>query len=98
MGEAEYSLYLIRCADGSLYTGIAVDVARRLEEHQSGGRGDFVARITADTTVANRAHAMVFGAALQDLMQVVFALGMAFWVSWQQDWPWRRNTEPGLRF
>lgn len=29
-------LYLIRCADGSLYTGISTDVARRLNEHRSG--------------------------------------------------------------
>jgi putative endonuclease len=28
-----YSLYILRCGDGSLYTGIALDVARRLEEH-----------------------------------------------------------------
>lgn len=34
-----YSLYILRCADGSLYTGIALDVARRLEEHRSGVRG-----------------------------------------------------------
>jgi putative endonuclease len=34
-----WSLYLLRCADGSLYTGIATNVARRLTEHESGGRG-----------------------------------------------------------
>jgi len=34
-----YSVYILRCADGSLYTGIALDVARRLEEHQGGKRG-----------------------------------------------------------
>lgn len=34
-----YSLYLIRCADGSFYTGIATDVKRRLVEHQNGRRG-----------------------------------------------------------
>jgi putative endonuclease len=34
-----FSLYIVRCADGSLYTGIAVDVARRLREHQAGLRG-----------------------------------------------------------
>ncbi len=27
-------LYLIRCADGSLYTGITTDVQRRLDEHR----------------------------------------------------------------
>ncbi|HSG58022.1 MAG TPA: GIY-YIG nuclease family protein [Woeseiaceae bacterium] len=39
MGGAEYSLYIVRCADGSLYTGIAIDVARRLAEHASGPKG-----------------------------------------------------------
>ena len=29
-------VYLIECADGSLYTGIAVDVARRYAMHASG--------------------------------------------------------------
>jgi putative endonuclease len=33
----EWHLYLIRTGDGSLYTGIATDVARRFAEHQSGG-------------------------------------------------------------
>ena len=27
-------LYLVRCADGSLYTGISTDVARRIEAHR----------------------------------------------------------------
>jgi putative endonuclease len=34
-----YSVYILRCADGSLYTGIALDTRRRLEEHRSGVRG-----------------------------------------------------------
>lgn len=34
-----YSIYILRCADDSLYTGIAVDVRRRLEEHRNGRRG-----------------------------------------------------------
>jgi UV DNA damage endonuclease len=29
-------VYLVRCADGSLYTGIAKDVDRRLEQHNAG--------------------------------------------------------------
>jgi putative endonuclease len=33
--EAVWHLYLIRCADGSLYTGITTDVARRLDEHRA---------------------------------------------------------------
>ena len=39
MNPNTFSLYIVRCADGSLYTGIAVDVARRLREHEAGLRG-----------------------------------------------------------
>ena len=34
-----WSVYIIRCGDDSLYTGITTDVARRLREHQSGDIG-----------------------------------------------------------
>jgi putative endonuclease len=35
-----YSVYLLRCGDGSLYAGITTDLARRLAEHAGrGGRG-----------------------------------------------------------
>jgi putative endonuclease len=40
--EAEmpaYSVYLVRCRDGSLYTGIATDVSRRITEHENGAKG-----------------------------------------------------------
>ena len=39
MTDTEFSLYIVRCADGTLYTGIATDVGRRLTEHESGVRG-----------------------------------------------------------
>lgn len=31
----DWYLYMIRCRDGSLYTGIATDVDRRLVEHEN---------------------------------------------------------------
>lgn len=34
--ETTWYLYILRCADGSLYTGITTDVERRLEAHRSG--------------------------------------------------------------
>lgn len=34
-----FSLYILRCADGTLYTGIAADVASRIDEHEGGPRG-----------------------------------------------------------
>ncbi len=32
-----WSVYLLRCADGSIYTGVATDVERRIDEHERGG-------------------------------------------------------------
>lgn len=39
MSASVYSVYMVRCADDSLYTGIATDVERRLAEHESSARG-----------------------------------------------------------
>ena len=39
MRAGDYSLYILRCRDGTLYTGIAIDVDRRIREHESGIRG-----------------------------------------------------------
>ena len=32
-------VYILKCADATLYTGITVDVDRRVEEHNSSGKG-----------------------------------------------------------
>ena len=37
-GRKEWTVYILRCGDGSLYTGIAKDVRARLKQH-SEGRG-----------------------------------------------------------
>ena len=34
--EEIWYLYVLRCGDGSLYTGITTDVERRLEAHRTG--------------------------------------------------------------
>ena len=34
--ESIWYLYILRCADGTLYTGITTDVEKRLEAHRSG--------------------------------------------------------------
>ncbi|MBQ2785667.1 MAG: GIY-YIG nuclease family protein [Oscillospiraceae bacterium] len=34
--EKTWKVYILRCGDGSLYTGIAVDVQGRLAAHRSG--------------------------------------------------------------
>lgn len=38
-----YHVYLLECADGSVYTGITTDVARRFKEHAEGKGGHFTA-------------------------------------------------------
>ncbi len=34
-----YHLYLLRCADDTLYAGITTDLVRRVEEHSTSARG-----------------------------------------------------------
>ena len=34
--ESNWYLYILRCGDGTLYTGITTDVEKRLETHRSG--------------------------------------------------------------
>lgn len=36
-----YFVYIIHCADDSLYTGITTDVERRFAEHRSGKGGSY---------------------------------------------------------
>ena len=38
-----YFVYILKCKDGTLYTGITTDLARRLAEHKS-GKGSKYAR------------------------------------------------------
>jgi predicted GIY-YIG superfamily endonuclease len=41
-----WTVYLLRCADGSLYAGITVDLAARVETHNA-GRGVAVYAVAA---------------------------------------------------
>ncbi|MBI4670018.1 MAG: GIY-YIG nuclease family protein [Elusimicrobia bacterium] len=35
-GRREWNVYILRCADGSLYTGVAKDIEARLAKHNKG--------------------------------------------------------------
>lgn len=37
--DGDYHLYILRCADGSLYTGIALDIEARLRDHDGNRTG-----------------------------------------------------------
>lgn len=39
---AHWFVYMVRCADGSLYTGISTDVASRVMKHNSGTGAKYV--------------------------------------------------------
>lgn len=51
MRRDDYSLYILQCADGTLYTGIACDVDARLAQHTSGDRGAKYLRGRAPFTI-----------------------------------------------
>lgn len=36
MTDAAWTVYILQCADGTLYTGITNDLARRVGEHEAG--------------------------------------------------------------
>jgi putative endonuclease len=36
--QLRWHVYVVRCADDTLYTGIAVDVQRRVDEHNGAGK------------------------------------------------------------
>jgi putative endonuclease len=51
--EPAYFVYILRCADGTYYTGIARDVSARVREHNESTRG-------AKYTKARRPVALVY--------------------------------------
>jgi len=37
--DSHWFLYVVKCADGTLYCGVTTDVVRRLKEHNTSSRG-----------------------------------------------------------
>ena len=52
----QWICYMVRCADGSLYCGIALDVEERVREHNAGRGADYTARRGPVTLVWTEAH------------------------------------------
>jgi putative endonuclease len=51
VSDARWTVYVLRCADGSLYTGIAIDLDARLAAHNA-GRGAKYTRARLPVAVA----------------------------------------------
>ncbi len=54
-----------------------------LTHHERDSRGEFVSRTLRDTDIANKAQALVFGEAVQDVFQIAVAMGFALYLNWQ---------------
>ncbi len=92
-------VYLLRCANGCLYTGITTDVARRLAVHNSGKGSAYVrahrpAKVLAFTTAANRSEASKIECAIKSLTrQQKLALAKS-WKSGRKRSPVRAAANP----
>ena len=58
-------IYMLRCGDGSLYTGVAKDVERRLEQHRR-GRASRYTRSHLPVTLVWRRRVRSWSRALQE--------------------------------
>jgi putative endonuclease len=73
-GVAAWCVYMLQCADGSLYTGITTDIIRRVAEHNGEGepgarytRGRRPVQLVYQEAVTNRAEAARREAAIKRL-------------------------------
>ena len=57
-------VYLLRCRDGTLYTGITTDLARRLAQHSAGAASKYT-RSRRPVTMVYREPALTHGDALR---------------------------------
>jgi putative endonuclease len=69
-----WHVYIVRCRDGALYTGVATDISRRLAEHEQGAgkgakylRGRGPLRLVLDKTVGRRGLALRVEACIKRL-------------------------------
>ena len=67
--ENEWYLYILRCGDGTLYTGITTDVEKRLEQHRA-GKGAKYTRGRGPLTLAYQEHCADHSDALKREIQV----------------------------
>ncbi len=62
--KPRWVVYVMLCADGTLYTGITTDVARRLKQHNAGTASKYT-RARRPVTLAYRETAKTHGDALR---------------------------------
>lgn len=80
---SEWWVYIIRCSDGSLYTGITTDLERRLQEHRRGAGAKYFrgrepleiawSEACADRSQASRREAQIKGMARREKLRLIEA-------------------------
>jgi putative endonuclease len=82
---ASWYVYMLRCADDSLYTGITTDLERRTQEHNHGRAGARYTRVRRPVklvyseTLASRSDAASREAAIKKLSRPQKLLLLATW-------------------
>ncbi len=81
--EPGWCVYLLRCADGTLYTGITTDVVRRLAEHNAGKGSKYTAtrrpvrlvyqEVAEDRSAASKREAAIKGLSRREKLRLVEA-------------------------
>ncbi len=59
-----YQVYILRCSDGTLYTGITIDLGRRIQQHND-GKGAAYTRSRKGAVLAYAEEAPTRSAALK---------------------------------
>jgi putative endonuclease len=62
-------VYILRCADGTLYTGIAKDLEQRLERHRRGKASKYT-RVRLPVTLAWKRRVMSWSRALKEEIRI----------------------------
>ena len=73
--DVGWVVYMLRCADGSLYTGITTDVSRRCDQHNAGTasrytRGRLPIRLVYEEDVTSRSLALKREAVMKALSRM----------------------------
>ncbi len=76
-----YYLYILKCSDDSLYTGITTDVKRRFTEHKAGKGGHYTSskgvakivytEICTDRSSASKREAQIKRLTRKDKLQLI---------------------------
>lgn len=51
MPDKDWYIYILKCEDGSLYTGVTTDIDRRFREHKEGTASKYTKSFGADEIV-----------------------------------------------